>query len=642
MPSSPPGPRAVTPHLSAAVFAGLLALACARLALAEDLPPDLVEFKTVETAEKTTLKPVVEDTVGLSGYLGVEVEAGANGLLTIVDVAAGSPAQSAGLKRGDHVRLVDQKPVTTADEFRAAIFAHVPEETVALDVDRDGVRFKIGATLGAPSRPKKLAEHRAVVGLTMAPTESEEGIAIRFVVPGSPAAAAGLRPGDVLVKVNDASLGVAMGVNDALADKEPGDTVTLTYRRDGAESQVQVKLGASPNDDARNNAPTPLPYWKKNTYKVAVVPIEFPDVKHNEAIPTHAWEEMLFSSGTYTKKNNITGQPVYGSLHDYYQEVSVGTLDVSGRVFDWLAVGKKREEYPLLPTNPKLALFTEALDRLREREGENCLAGVDGLIFIYAGDRFRTTNRGSVFWPHRASVLYKGKSWPYLICAEGGKQMANISVFCHEFGHLLGLPDLYARPENPGSEGVGAWSLMSQQIAGGLPQHMCAWCKERLGWLKPAVVDPAVKQKLILSPIEGSDKECFKIPMRADGSEYLLLEDRHRQGFDQRLPGEGLLIWHVIGKHPMLEESHGVQGPAGPLVYLKNVPYPSDANDAFTPYTVPSSRSQLGGGKPVYITNIRRLADESPDYVLSPLRYLVTPELGESDKRRCSVPARRA
>ena len=187
--------------------------------------------------------------------------------------------------------------------------------------------------------------------------------------------------------------------------------------------------------------------------------------------------------------------------------------------------------------------------------------------------------------------------------------MGNISVFCHEFGHMLGLPDLYARPENPGSEGLGAWCIMSQQTGGGQPQHFCAWSKERLGWLKPAVLDPAVKQKLILAPIEGTTNQCFKILIRADGSEYLLLENRHRQGFDQRLPAEGLLIWHVVGKRPILEESHGVEGPAGPLVYLNTVPYPSDANDAYTPYTTPSSRSQLGGGLPVHITNIRKLPD---------------------------------
>jgi len=609
MPSSSPEPRNRFSRWWIAGLSALLVLGTQAPIFAGDLGADLAEFKTVETAQTMTLKPEVEGAVGLSGYLGVEVESNPAGLLSVAGVAEGSPAQTAGLKRGDRLRSVDGKAVATADGFRTALLAHVPAETVTIEVERDGTPVKILATLSAPSRPKKLAEHRAILGLSMSPTETEEGIAIRSVQPNSPASAAGLRAGDVLVKVNDASLGIALAVNDALADKEPGDTINLTYRRDGTESQVQVKLAPSTFEDTRNNAPPPLPLWKKKTYRLAVIPLEFPDVKHNEAIPTEAWQEMLFSSGTYANKKNITGQPVYGSLHDYYQEVSVGALDVSGKVFEWLPVGKNRPEYPQLPTNPKKALFTEALDLLLKREGDNCLAGVDGLIFIYAGDRFRTTNRGSVFWPHRSSFTYKGKSWPYLICPEGGKAMANISVFCHEFGHLLGLPDLYARPENPGSEGVGAWSLMSQQTGGGQPQHMCAWCKEQLGWLKPAVLDPSVKQKLILSPVEGANNQCFKIPMRADGSEYLLLENRHRQGFDVRLPGQGLMIWHVVGHHPMIEESHGVGGPAGPLVFLKNVPYPSDANDSFTPYTVPSSRSQLGGGKPIYITNIRRLPD---------------------------------
>jgi len=52
-----------------------------------------------------------------------------------------------------------------------------------------------------------------------------------------------------------------------------------------------------------------------------------------------------------------------------------------------------------------------------------------------------------------------------------------------------------------------------------------------------------------------------------------------------------------------------VEGPAGPRVFLSSVPYPSAANNAVTPYTTPSSRSQLGGGLPVYLTNIRRLPD---------------------------------
>jgi hypothetical protein len=187
--------------------------------------------------------------------------------------------------------------------------------------------------------------------------------------------------------------------------------------------------------------------------------------------------------------------------------------------------------------------------------------------------------------------------------------MTNISVICHEFGHMLGLPDLYARPENPGSEGLGVWCRMSNQSGNGRPQHMCAWCKEQLGWLKPTVIDPTIKQQLILSPIENSPRECFKVLVRKDGSEYLLLENRRRIGHDASLPAEGLLIWRVLGNRPYLEEAHGVSGPSGPRVYLRSVQYPSPENASFTPFTTPSSKSQLGGGLPIYITNIQTVPE---------------------------------
>jgi len=151
---------------------------------------------------------------------------------------------------------------------------------------------------------------------------------------------------------------------------------------------------------------------------------------------------------------------------------------------------------------------------------------------------------------------------------------------------------------------------MANQAGGGKPQHFDAWSKEKLGWIKPAVIDPRVKQKLILAPIENSPRECVKVLARPDGSEYFLLENRKKKGFDASLPAEGLLIWRVVGNRPILEESHAVEGPAGPRVFMNFVPFPSTANDSFTPFTTPSSRSQLGpGGLPVYITNICRLPD---------------------------------
>jgi hypothetical protein len=259
-------------------------------------------------------------------------------------------------------------------------------------------------------------------------------------------------------------------------------------------------------------------------------------------------------------------------------------------------------------TGDRSVFFKEAMDKLLEREGKDALKDFDGVFFIFAGGRLQVA-RGSLYWPHKSNFSHNMKSWTYFICPEGGERMANISVFCHEFGHMLSLPDLYARPEAPGMEGVGIWSAMANQAGNGRPQHFDAWSKEKLGWIKPVVVDPRVKQKLILSPINDSPKDCVKVLVQPDASEYLLLENRKRKGFDASLPSEGLLIWRVIGNRPILEESHGVAGPSGPRLFPNAVPFPSTANNAFTPYTTPSSRSPLGGGLPVFITNIQKRSD---------------------------------
>ncbi|MDB5300565.1 MAG: hypothetical protein JWO87_2228, partial [Phycisphaerales bacterium] len=430
------------------------------------------------------------------------------------------------------------------------------------------------------------------------------------VTAGLPAEQAGLKEGDVLVKFDGVTLNGSAKVSDNLAQKQPGDTAVVTYRREGKESELKITLVADKGAaDPRNVAPAPTGIFKKDVYRLAMICVEFPDLAHNEKISTGDWDAAMFSTGSYNK-TSATGQTVYGSLNDYYIEQSCGGLRVEGKVFDWVQMSKPRADYSQgSGPNSHTPFLTEAMDLLLKREGDDALKDFDGVLFLYSGDRFPTTNRGSLYWPHKGTVLYKGKRWSYFITAEGGSRMATTSVFCHEFGHMLGLPDLYARPENPGSVGLGVWCAMSVQSPGGRPQHFSAWCKEQMGWLKPTVIDPIVKQKLVLAPVEGSTGECVKVLIRADGSEYLLLENRRKTGFDASLPGEGLLIWRVANNRPVLEESHGIDGPAGPVVFTSSVPYPSGANNAFTPYTTPSSRSVLGGGLPVYLTNIRRLPD---------------------------------
>jgi M6 family metalloprotease-like protein len=334
--------------------------------------------------------------------------------------------------------------------------------------------------------------------------------------------------------------------------------------------------------------------------------IEYPDTKHNPRFALADWERMLFSTGTYVG-SSVSGQAVYGSMNDFWREQSYGKFRVDGKAFNWVEVSKKRADYA--NDRNRFALLNEALDKLLAREGDKALETFDGIFFIYAGDRY-PTNRGGLYWPHRANLSYKKKRWAYFICPEGGNRFSSISVLTHEFGHMLGLPDLYARPEAPGSEGLGIWCTMANGHGqDGKPRHMSAWCKEAMGWLKPTVIDPTVPQHVILGPITSGDRECLKVLIRKDGSEYFLLENRFQRSFDKDLPGEGLLIWRVVDGRPVLEESHGISGPEGPGRYLTVVPFPSFSNNAFTPFTTPSSRSQKGGGLPVHITNIRKLPD---------------------------------
>jgi M6 family metalloprotease-like protein len=436
------------------------------------------------------------------------------------------------------------------------------------------------------------------------------------VEPNSAAAAAGLRPGDVLARVAGRAIGAPDDLRRVLTTQAAGTALEVAVLRDAREVVTKAVLSGPSRPLAFEDGEEPrkgkgwdvrrMRSWSKSVYRLAVVLIDYPDSKSNPAIKPKDWEDALFSKGTYTQKS-ATGQKVHGSMNDHYLEQSYGTFHIEGKAFPHVLVSKKRAEYGKQGSG-RQALLTEALDLLLARDGKDALKDFDGVFFMYSGGRMRVA-RGSLYWPHRATVRHQGKSWPYFICPEGGDTMYDISVLSHEFGHMLGLPDLYARPENPGSEGLGQWCLMSNQTPRGRPQHMSAWCKERLGWLKPTVIDPAVPQKLVLSPVYKSPRECYKVLAKPDGSEYFLLENRTATGFDASLPGHGLLVWRVVRGRPILEESHGIAGPAGPRSFPGLVPYPSKANDAFTPFTVPSSRTQLGGGTPVHITNIRRLPD---------------------------------
>ncbi|HKY51534.1 MAG TPA: trypsin-like peptidase domain-containing protein [Candidatus Limnocylindria bacterium] len=85
---------------------------------------------------------------------------------------------------------------------------------------------------------------RAAVALGLPPAA---GIQISAVVPGSPAAQAGLRAGDVVTKLNDQQIDQTHPLQSLLLRFRPGDRVRLTIIRDGATQTLEVTLAARPS-----------------------------------------------------------------------------------------------------------------------------------------------------------------------------------------------------------------------------------------------------------------------------------------------------------------------------------------------------------------------------------------------------------
>lgn len=295
-----------------------------------------------------------------------------------------------------------------------------------------------------------------------------------------------------------------------------------------------------------SSRPTPVPPryvfgadrdWHKQPFRVAVVLIDFSD-KHHEAVHSaELYDKLLFSRGKYLKQPD--GKPSFGSLSDWYSVQSHGTFALSGRVFDWVQVPQQFDAiHAMTQKDAKGPLFRDAISRVKARDGAAALDGFDAYILIHAGPI--TGPMDNILWSHQGVL----DSTRYFTTGE----IERIGVFCHEWGHVLGLPDLY------GKEGVresfGPWCAMSSGYRGVYPKSFCVWSKTRLGWCHPTVVDAASRQKLVLRPIQDHPDDAVIIPLNNKdgiGADFLMLENRASRGND--IEGQaGLFIWRIKRK----------------------------------------------------------------------------------------------
>jgi immune inhibitor A len=389
--------------------------------------------------------------------------------------------------------------------------------------------------------------------------------------------------------------------------------------RPGASAGLPGRAPRIPKRPAGVDAPGRARATLGAHYKAVVILIQFPDLAADTLNHTPAaFHNLLFSQGTHPT----------GSLRDYYNEVSRGAFDVDGIVTRWYTAPRAYAEYANSQGGFGVAPFNAqqmALDAVRladpdldfaqfDNDGPDGVPNsgdddgeVDGLFIVHAGPGGEETGSNDDIWSHKwtlpggpASVdgveadaySTQPERWQLTTPYTSPGDLMSIGVFCHEFGHVLGLPDLYDTSGLPGaSEGLGEWDLMASGVynhlpgkpTGSSPAHLSAWSKMTLGWLEPTWVFQD-SFSVTVPPVETTGTAFRLWTNGVDAGEYFLVENRQPVGFDAGLVrttleadttahGHGLLVYHVdpgvIGNntaaHKMvdIEESGGPEAATG-------------------------------------------------------------------------------
>jgi serine protease Do len=183
---------------------------------------------------------------GLSKQFGVD-----HGVL-VSEAIAGDPADKAGIRAGDVITQIGDKPVRTPHDLLFAVLAYEPGNKIAVHLVRKGETKTVEVV--ARQRDKKDSVATAIggrqemldrLGLTIEATP--EGVMVSNVVSGSPADRAELRRGDRILEANQMEVKTPEDVFAALK-KTPGNTVVLYIDRRGSKRFVGIELGDGSKD----------------------------------------------------------------------------------------------------------------------------------------------------------------------------------------------------------------------------------------------------------------------------------------------------------------------------------------------------------------------------------------------------------
>ena len=374
--------------------------------------------------------------------------------------------------------------------------------------------------------------------------------------------------------------------------------------------------------------------FQSSSFNVLVVLVEFSD--NAQQVESEFFDSLIFNSSASSNSVKI-----------YYLETSYGMLDLvtvdipssigwqeAPQTYSYYVNGNYgMGSYPQ-NTQKLFEDIIEIIDPIVNFSNyDNDNDGyVEGAAMIHAGPGAEFTGSVDDIWSHKWSISPNLRDGVYVSSYTIQPEFLTtpgdmtIGVFAHEFGHILGLPDLYDIDYT--SYGIGRWSLMAYGAwnnQGGSPAHLDAWSKIQLGFVDPQL--PSLfPENVIILPAETYDTGIYRLWSDNDisSNEYFLLENRQLIGFDSYLPGSGLLIWHIDDLRPTntqewypgytssghykvaLEQADGLwemeknmdTGDAGD-------PFPGvTINSEFNSTTIPDSKTYAGNDTGIRVENI--------------------------------------
>ena len=327
---------------------------------------------------------------------------------------------------------------------------------------------------------------------------------------------------------------------------------------------------------------SPAYFPHTGTPKVLVILVQFQDEdgKFKDSNCNNVFNDYLnYLDGRPATEGNVTGTSVKNNLcsvRQYFKYCSYGNFEPQFDVYGPVTLSQNMAYYGAKTGSSNDAhvrdgVIPEACNLIHEQGVDftqydsNNDGYVDLVYVIYAGyGENYSGNSTDCIWPHVSKLGNDNTKYDGKIINRYGvsnelsfnpsSQYTNfingIGVFCHEFSHGMGLPDIY--PSNnmtkaslTCNQNMDNWDLMDggeHLNAGYVPKTYLAWERERCGWMQiEELTNPA---SITMETINKGGK-AYKIVNDNNPSEYIVLENIQKTGMDSYAPGHGMLAYRI-------------------------------------------------------------------------------------------------